>query len=351
LAGNDASPDRDRISRHKLTGGDHAGLLALIEHVRSRAARVLGLVPAVVSCYEAGYDGFWLHRLLTAAGITNYVFDPTSIAVERRGRRAKTDRIDGEQLLRTLREYCRRELRVVRIVRVPSREREDARRDTREKERLTKEKGTHINRIKSLLRLLGMPVGNPRWRDWLRWLSAKRDWQGEPVPPRLLAELTREHGRLMQVREQLAALEQAPAAAELTPAAAEMARRKDLLLRLKSLGPAFSSKLTNEVFHKDFRNRREVGGYFGLDGSPWRSGETDHEQGVRAPPLNQVRAQPPDRLAHALALDNRPHMRVATGDSGVPQPTIPRSANERGRPHAPHSVVVSRTTRMSPGSI
>src|SRR6516165_3721254 len=76
------SPDRDRISRFKLAGGDHAGLLALIERVRARAARVVGWVPAVICCYEAGYDGFWLHRLLTAAGITNYVFDPASVAVE-----------------------------------------------------------------------------------------------------------------------------------------------------------------------------------------------------------------------------------------------------------------------------
>ncbi len=75
------SPDKDKISRHKVQGGDHAGLLALIDRVRDRAARTLGAVPAVVSCYEAGYDGFWLHRLLMAAGITNYVFDPSSIAV------------------------------------------------------------------------------------------------------------------------------------------------------------------------------------------------------------------------------------------------------------------------------
>jgi transposase len=208
------------------------------------------------------------------------VFDPASIAVEQRARRAKTDRIDGEKLVRTLMAHCRGEPRVVRIVRVPSAEQEDARRDTREEERLTKEQGAHINRIKSLLRLHGMAVGNPRRRDWLSWLAEQRDWQGQGVPPRLLAEIEREHARLMLVGEQLARLKKQPAAAPLTPAAAEMARRRDLLLRLKSLGPAFSSKLTNEVFYKDFRNRREVGGYFGLGGSPWQSGETDREQGI-----------------------------------------------------------------------
>ena len=176
--------------------------------------------------------------------------------------------------------YCRGEPRVARIVQVPSRDQEDARRATREADRLTKEQGAHINRMKSLLRLLGMPVGNPRRRDWLTWLAGQRDWQGEAVPPYMMAELEREHARLMVVGEQLAALKKASPQRELTPTAAEMARRSNLLFRLKSLGPAFSSKLTNEVFYKDFKNRREVGGYFGLGGSPWRSGETDREQGI-----------------------------------------------------------------------
>jgi transposase len=161
------SPDRDRISRHKLEGGDHVGLVALIESIRARAALKLGSAPKVVSCYEAGYDGFWLHRLLVAAWITNYVFDPSSIAVDQRARRVKTDRIDGEKMLRTLMAYLRDEPRVVRIVRVPSVEQEDARRASRERGRLTKEQTAHTNRIKALLRLLGMAVGNPRRRDWL----------------------------------------------------------------------------------------------------------------------------------------------------------------------------------------
>ena len=273
-------PDKDKISRHKLEGGDHAGLLALIARLRERAARALAAVPAVVSCYEAGYDGFWLHRLLMAAGITNYVFDPASIAVDQRARRVKTDRIDGEKMLRTLMAYLRGEPRVVRIVRVPAPDQEDARRDTRERHRLTKEQTAHSNRIKALLRLLGMAVGNPRRRDWLTWLAAQRDWQGQAVPPRILTEIEREHARLMLVRKQLDALTQTPAPADLTPAAAEMAQRSDLLLRLKSLGPAFATTLTNEVFYKDFRNRREVASYFGLTPSPWKSGGIDLEQGI-----------------------------------------------------------------------
>lgn len=270
------SPDRDRMSRHKLEGGDHAGLLELIEKVRRRAAEKLGAMPQVVSCYEAGYDGFWLHRLLQAAGILNFVFDPASIAVEQRSRRTKTDRIDGELLLRTLMAYLRGEPRVVRIVRVPSVEQEDARRASRERDRLVTEQTAHTNRIKALLRLQGMAVGNPRRRDWLAWLARQRDWQGQPLPPQLLAEVTREHARLMLMRDQLAALEEAQ-----TPAVpAQTAERQDLLRRLKALGPAFTATLTNEVFYKDFRNRREVASYVGLAPSPWRSGGIDREQGI-----------------------------------------------------------------------
>jgi transposase len=273
------SPDKDKLSRHKLEGGDHVELLALISRVRERAARALGGVPAVVSCYEAGYDGFWLHRLLLAAGITNYVFDPASIAVDQRARRVKTDRIDGEKMLRTLMAYLRGEPRVVRIVRVPAPEQEDARRASRERGRLVKEQTAHTSRIKALLRLLGMAVGNPRRRDWLSWLAVQRDWQGQAVPPRMLSEIRHEHARLMLVRERLEALAQ-QASADPTPGAAQMTERSELLLRLKCLGPAFATTLTNEVFYKDFRNRREVGSYFGLTPSPWQSGGVDRDQGI-----------------------------------------------------------------------
>jgi transposase len=273
------SPDQDRISRHTLEGGDHAGLLALIEKVRGRAEQQLGSRLRIASCYEAGYDGFWLHRLLLASGIMNLVFDAASIPVEQRGRRAKTDRIDGELLLRTLMAHLRGEPRVVRIVRVPSVEQEDARRASRERERLVKEQTAHTNRIKALLRLQGIEVGYPRRRDWLQWLAQQRDWQGQPVSPHLLAEVTREHARLMLVRQQLMALEQAQSAqAAAVPKA--MAERRDQLQRLKALGPSFATTLTSELFYKDFDNRRQVAAYCGLPPSPWRSGGIDREQGI-----------------------------------------------------------------------
>lgn len=274
------SPDRDRLSHHKVAAGDGSGLLSLLERLREQAGRKLGTAPQVRSCYEAGYDGYWLHRFLQANGVENYVFDPGSIAVEQRSRRAKTDRIDGEQLVRTLMSHCRGEPRVVRIVRVPSPDQEDARRASRERDRLVGEQTAHTNRIKGLLRLHGFAVGNPRRRDWLKWLAGQRDWQGQPLPPQQLAEIEREHARLMLVREQLVALEKPCAQAQSTPAAVEIGRRQAMLFRLKSLGPAFASSLTGEVFYKNFTNGRQVGSYFGLAPSPWRSGGIDREQGI-----------------------------------------------------------------------
>ena len=273
------SPDRDRISRQKLPAGDHRGLVGLIERTKARAERALGSVPAVVSCYESGYDGFWLHRLLTAAGIESFVLDPASIAVDQRARRAKTDRIDGELLLRTLMAYRRGEPRVVQVVHVPAVEAEDVRRTSRERQRLVKERVAHSNRIKGLLRLIGLPADRPRRADWVAWLEQQRDWQGEPVPPHLMAELKREHARLLLVNEQLEALSKAAVPTD-QPIAATIAQRRDLLCRLKGLGPAIAGTLAHEVFYKEFRNRREVGSYVGLCPSPWRSGGIAREQGI-----------------------------------------------------------------------
>jgi transposase len=286
------SPERDRVSRYRLDGGDHNGLVALIEKMRARAARILGAMPDVASCYEAGYDGFWLHRRLTAAGITNLVFDPASIAVEQRGRRAKTDRIDGEVMLRTLMAHWRGEPRVVRIVKVPSAEHEDVRRGSRERQRLVTEQTAHINRIKGLLKLIGLGAGNVRRPDWPGWLAAQRDWQGKPLPAHLMAELNREHARLLLVGEQLQ--EVAAAAADMaaqpaSPAVAQTTKRKAQLLRLKSLGPIFAGTLTDELFYKDFRNRREVAAYCGLAPTPWRSGAMDREQGISKAGNRRVR--------------------------------------------------------------
>lgn len=273
------SPDRDRISRYRLEGGDYTGLLRLIAEVRARAERKLGYVPEVASCFEAGYDGVWLHRVLSASGIKSFVFDPGSIAVEQRGRRAKSDRIDADRLLSTLMAHLRGEPRVVRIVQVPSEEQEDERRTSRERHRLVKERTAHINRIKALLRLKGLSVGNPNRRDYMKFVEQLRDWKGDPLSPHALAEVAREHTRLMQLRDQLEALEKVRPEPT-SPAAAEMAERRERLLRVRGIGAAFAGTLVNEALYKDFRNQRQVGAYFGLAPSPWRSGSIEREQGI-----------------------------------------------------------------------
>ncbi|MBV9377117.1 MAG: transposase [Alphaproteobacteria bacterium] len=144
------SPVADKVSLHRFVGSDVPGLLALIARKQTQAEARLGRAIRVLSCYEAGYDGFWLHRLLCARGIDNRILDAASILVDRRSRRAKTDRLDAAGLLRTLMALDRGESRVCRVVRVPSVAQEDARRRSRERSRLVVERGQHSNRIKRL---------------------------------------------------------------------------------------------------------------------------------------------------------------------------------------------------------
>src|SRR5215475_405425 len=150
------TPLSARIRRRILSGGDWKGLVELIEEVRARVSREMGQPVEVMSCYEAGYDGFWLHRQLEAHGVRNYVIDPASLQVDRRLRRVKTDRIDTERLLRSLMAYLRGEPKVWSVVRGPSVAEEDARRLHRERDRLISERVQHVNRIKGLCALQGI---------------------------------------------------------------------------------------------------------------------------------------------------------------------------------------------------
>src|SRR6516164_3271950 len=150
------TPLSAKIGRRILSGGDWKGLLELIEEVRARVSREIGRPVEVMSCYEAGYDGFWLHRQLEAHGVRNYVIDPSSLQVDRRMRRAKTDRIGTLRLLRSLMAYLRSEPKVWSVVQVPSVAAEDARRLHREWDRLISERVQHVNRIKGLCALQGI---------------------------------------------------------------------------------------------------------------------------------------------------------------------------------------------------
>jgi transposase len=186
-----------------IAAGD---LVTLGEAVAKAKARfgMPGVVP-VVSCYEAGRDGFWLHRYLVHCGVANVVVDASSIEVNRRARRAKTDRVDVEQLLRLLIRYHHGEKRVWSVVHVPSVEEEDARRLHRELERLKKERTGHRNRIQALLVSQGVRL-HPR-HDLLERLEAAQLWDGSALPPDLQAEVRREEARLRLVDEQIRALE------------------------------------------------------------------------------------------------------------------------------------------------
>ena len=244
------SPTADKISRHTITGGDAPALLGLIEAARRRAEASLGGEVQVVACYEAGYDGFWLHRLLLAHGIANQVVDPASLLVNRRARRRKTDRIDLAGLLRTLMAWHRGEPQVCSMVRVPSLEEEDQRRRGRERERLVKERVQHLGRIKGLLTTQGIRDFQPARRGWQERLEALRTGNGQPLPVCLKAEIARECRRLALVDEMLEELEREREAASDGKAPQQAA----LLGKLRGIGPTSAHLLAEEVFHRDFAN-------------------------------------------------------------------------------------------------
>jgi transposase len=273
------APDRDRTSRHRLSGGDVKGLLALIDKARSRAETKLGRPVRIVSCYEAGYDGFRLHRLLHEHGINNQVLDPAGLLVDRRARRAKTDRLDLAGLLRTLMALCRGEPQVCRVVRVPSPDEEDVRRQHRERGRLIGEKVQHVGRIKGLLMTQGIRNFQPTRRDWQERLEGLRTGDGRALPACLAAEIERECRRLWLVIEMLVAVEH-EIASRLQRASEPGAERIRRLMALTGIGPVCAGVLVREVFYRDFANRREVAHYPGLTPSPWRSGRVRREQGI-----------------------------------------------------------------------
>ena len=175
-------PGADKSRLYRIEGGDTAALLALIGGLRSRAATKLRQTMDVVCCFEAGRDGFWLHRLLTAHGVVAYVLEPTSILVNRRARRAKTDRLDAEGMLRVLTAWQAGDKQVCSMVRVPTSEEEDAKRPHREREHLVRERQRIENRMEALLFTQGIR-GRPSLRSWERDMDQLRTGDGRAVPP------------------------------------------------------------------------------------------------------------------------------------------------------------------------
>jgi transposase len=275
------TPLANKISRHTVPGCDWKGLLELIKRLGTRIGSELGRPVEVISCYEAGYDGFWLHRLLEAHGVRNYVIDPASLQVDRRKRRAKTDRIDAERLLRSLLAYLRGEPKVWSVVRVPSIEEEDARRLHRERDRLIDERNQHANRIKGLCAIHGIYHYDPLRPDRLNRLDCLRTVHGQALPPALKAELKRELQRLDLVLEAIATVEAERNAILTDPKPAHRnAHQIRELNKLRAIGPEFATVLVGEVFYRSFNNRRQVGSYVGFPPSPFNSGNSAREQGI-----------------------------------------------------------------------
>jgi transposase len=272
-------PGSEKMSRYTIAGGDLAALTARLAAARTKAART-GKPVRIVSCYEAGFDGHWLHRWLTDQGVINHEIDPASIQVNRRARRAKTDRIDLEQMMRALLAYLRGEPRVCSVVHVPTVEDEDRKRRNRERERLLKERTAHTNRIKGLLHAQGIRDVMPLKPGFVAKLDSLRTGDGRALAQRFQQEVVREHERLCLVSKQLAALE-ADSRAEQRAAAPGSAEAKIVqLAQLKGIGPVGGQGLVNEVFYRSFDNRRQVGSYFGLVGMPYDSGERQRDQGI-----------------------------------------------------------------------
>jgi len=269
----------ERMSKHSVRGGDVAGLLGRFAQIQEKARARTGRSFPIIMLQEAGLDGFWIHRMMQAQGIESHVVDPASIATSRRRRRAKTDKIDGEALVRALLAYKRGEPRVCAMVKAPTPEEEDRRRLCRERKVLTAERVRHVNRVKGLLFSQGIVGYEPLRRDRRARLEELQTGDGRPLPKHLKAQIRRELDRLELLLGQVKAVEaerDALLAAEhtVTPAPAAM------LLDIKGIGPEFTAILWSEGFYRHFENRRQVAAYAGLAPTPWQSGSVDREQGV-----------------------------------------------------------------------
>jgi transposase len=272
-------PGAEKVRLHRIEGGDTAALLALIAELRSSASRKLGGVAGVACCFEAGRDGFWLQRLLAAHGIAAHVLEPTSVLVNRRARRAKTDRLDAEGMLRVLAAWLGGDRQVCSMVRVPTPEEEDAKRPHREREHLVQEKLRLANRIEALLFTQGIRA-RPSLRSWERDLAELRTGDGRALPPLLRAELDRLRRRLVLILELIRETEAERAEALAAAADDAMAQKITALQRIRGVGANFAAVLGREVFYRSFANRRQLASYVGIAPTPHQSGGTDRDRSI-----------------------------------------------------------------------
>lgn len=297
----------EKMSKHSVRGGDVTGLLERFVQLQEKAQARTGHRYPIIVVHEAGLDGFWIDRMLCKEGIESHVVDPASIATSRRRRRAKTDRIDGEALVRALLAYKRGEPRVCAMVRAPTPEEEDRRRLCRERKTLTAERVQHVNRLKGLLFCQGITGYEPLHRDRRERLEELQTGDGRPLPDNLKAQVRRELDRLELLIQQIKAVE---SERDELLAAKQVAAPAAMLLDIKGIGPEFAAILWSEGLFRHFDNRRQIAAYAGLAPTPWQSGAIDREQGVSKsgnPRLRTTMIQ----LAW-LWLRHQPHSMLAT---------------------------------------
>ena len=275
-------PGRSKITTTLVPGGDTAALLNVLTRLAARAALDAGSPVALKVCYEAGYDGFWLARFLIGHGIETHVLDPASFLVSRRGRRAKTDRIDVEAMVLTLKAFLLGDRTVCRNVIIPSPEQEDAKRLSRERSQLAAERTRHINRIRGLLALHGIREIKGLWGgEWSKALAELRTGDGRELGRYLRAEISREFERLHLVLQHIRALD-ADRQVALTEEVSPFPQRQKAgaLIKLAGIGPVTATALVAEVFHRRFQSRRHLASYLGLAPTPYASGESERDQGI-----------------------------------------------------------------------
>lgn len=255
-------------------------LLTAISGYRARAADLGHKIERVIAVYEAGWSGFWLARWLRRHGVEVYVIQPSSVPVDRRLRRAKSDSIDAELLLRTLLAWLRGEPRVCSMVPIPDEADEDARRCVRERMELVSERVSLTNRIGAVLATLGVDDYNPLLRNRRCRLAQLRTGLGEPLPPNAHAKIVRLLARLELVLAQIVELERERDAVMETEAPDKAGKMIQQLTKLRGIGIQSATVLVREAFVRRFANGKALGSYAGLASSPYSSGGMDREQGI-----------------------------------------------------------------------
>jgi transposase len=269
------------IARHPLKklAPDQDALLKLLHRWRAEAGQAGREISRIAVAFEAGRDGFWLARWLRAHGIEAHVIHPTSVAVSREHRRAKTDRLDTALLKRVFLGWLRGEPEHCHMAAIPTLEDEDARRPTRERECLVGERTRIVNWIKAALVRLGVRGFKPTVRNALEHLDALRTPEGTALPPNTRAELHRDMARLHFVTEQIQQIE-AARGERLEQAGAGPNAMVRLLAQVVGVGIETADMLVHEVLSRNLRDRRAVARYAGLTGSPDESGSRRREKGL-----------------------------------------------------------------------